>query len=86
MVRLDAVSISTAQPSPSPQPPSPSFHLNLHGLLLDSMSTYSSSSSFLCSPLASLPAGVGVAVISTMNLRYQHSLKVYTLSWVVSVS
>ena len=75
MLRLDAVSLSSPPPSPSP-----SLHVNLHGLLLDSLSCDpSSSSSFTCSPLASLPAGAGMGVVTTLDLRYQHHLKVNLL-------
>lgn len=80
MVRLDAVTLSSPQTPPSSPPPpspSPSVQIHLHGLLLDSLSTLSSSSApFLCSPLASLPTGVGVGVVNTVDLRYLHSLKV----------
>ena len=81
MLRLDAISLSSSQSSLSPASPSPTspfFQINIHGLLLDSLSFDDSSSSFLCSPLASLPVGVGVGVVSNLNLKYQHSLKVCT--------
>lgn len=75
MLRLDAASLSSPQSSSSSV--SPSFQINLHGLLLDSLSFDSTTSpSFLCSPLANLPVGVGVGMISSLNLKYQHSLKV----------
>lgn len=68
MVRLDAASLSSLHP--------PSFQLDLHGLLMDSMTLQSPEPAFLCSPIASLPEGVGVAVLTTMGVKYDSTMKV----------
>lgn len=68
MVRLDAASLSSLHP--------PSFQLNLHGLLMDSMTLQSPEPAFLCSPIASLPEGVGVAVLTTVGVKYDSTMKV----------
>lgn len=68
MVRLDAASLSSLHP--------PSFQLDLHGLLMDSMTLQSPEPAFLCSPIASLPEGVGVAVLTTVGVKYDSTMKV----------
>ena len=68
MVRLDAASLSSLHP--------PSFQLDLHGLLMDNMMLQSPEPAFLCSPIASLPEGVGVAVLTTVGVKYDSTIKV----------
>jgi len=68
MVRLDAASLSSISP--------PSFHLDLHGLLMDDMTLLSTEPAFLCSPIASLPTGVGVAVLTTVAVKHDAKMKV----------
>ena len=75
MVRLDAASLSSLHP--------PSFQLDLHGLLMDNMTLQSPEPAFLCSPIASLPEGVGVAVLTTVGVKYDSTIKVggWPCSW-----
>ena len=68
MVRLDAASLSSLGP--------PSFHLDLHGLLMDDLTLQSAEPAFLCSPIASLPTGVGVAVLTTVGVKHDANMKV----------
>lgn len=69
MLRVDAVSVS----SPSS---SSSVHLELHELLLENLSLTSPDRPFLCSSIADLPKGVGVATISSLEVKYQEEIKV----------
>ena len=68
MMRLDAASLFSLHP--------PSFQLDLHGLLMDNMTLQSPEPAFLCSPIASLPEGVGVAVLTTVGIKYDSTIKV----------
>ncbi len=70
MLRLEAASLSSSSPS------SPSFHVDLHDLLLENLTLLSPDHPFLCSSIANLPEGVGVATMSSLGVKYHHEIKV----------
>lgn len=68
MLRLDALSLSSTA--------LPSLTFDLHGLLLDDIHLTFPGRDFLCSDIANLPQGVGVATITSSVVKYDHLNKV----------
>ena len=69
MLRLDALSLSSTA--------LPSLTFDLHGLLLDDLHLRSPEQDFLCSDIANLPQGVGVATVTSSAVEYTHLDKVH---------
>ena len=75
MVRLDAVSLSA-----TPTATTPIIQLNLHGLLVENLSPVFPEQGFLCSSIANLPEGVGVTIVNSLGVKYDHQIKVQHLA------
>ena len=71
MLRIDALSVSSAA--------LPSLTFDLHGMLLDDVHLQFPEQDFLCSSVANLPQGVGVATVTSSTVKYDHSSKVRRL-------
>lgn len=68
MLRLDALSLSSTT--------LPSMTFDLHSLLLDDLHLHSPEQDFYCSDIANLPQGVGVAMVTSSLIKYDHPNKV----------
>ena len=69
MLRLDAASLTSSSP--------PSLGVELHGLLVENLILPPTHDrAFLCSSIANLPEGVGVAHATSLGVKYNNEIKV----------